>query len=189
MTRMTEGKYLCVYCGGSDRADPQYYRAAKDFGKLIATNGFNMVYGGGRLGLMGCVSKAVIENGGNVIGITTQQLKEREGFQDGLSQIHIVDTMHIRKQQMAAKADAFFILPGGFGTLDEFFEIFTWRQLNLHQKPIILLNISGYWDPLVSLFYHIIDSNFAHNEHKQFLHIEDSLDSAIATAKKLLNEV
>lgn len=183
---MTDGKYICVYCGGSERVDHKYYKAAEDFGKLLVKNGFNMVYGGGRLGLMGRVSDAVLKNGGSVIGITTQQLEEREGFQNGLSEIHVVDTMHTRKQKMSEKADAFVVLPGGFGTLDEFFEIFTWRQLNLHQKPIILANLYGYWDPLASLFHHIIAADFAHKEHEQFLHIENTLEEVIQRAKSLL---
>jgi len=183
---MIKGKYLCVYCGASERVNPQYYKAEEDCGKLIATNGFNMVYGGGRFGLMGRVSNAVIANGGHVIGITTHQLDNREGVQDGLDQVFVVDTMHTRKHQMAQQADAFVIMPGGFGTLDEFFEIFTWRQLNIHQKPIILANIDGYWDPLVSLFHHIINEDFARKEHEQFLHIESTLEGVIETAKKLL---
>ena len=160
---MTKGKYLCVYCGASERVDPFYYQSAEELGKLIATNGFNMVYGGGRLGLMGRVSNAVVEN-----------------------EIYVVDTMHTRKLQMSQKADAFIIMPGGFGTLDEFFEILTWKQLNLHHKPIIIANLNNFWDPLVSLFHHIIDADFARKEHAQFLHVENSLENVIKTAKRLL---
>ncbi len=183
---MTKGKYLCVYCGASERVEPMYYQAAEELGKLIATNGFNMVYGGGRLGLMGRVSNAVVENGGLVVGVTTEQLDEREGVQSGLHEIHVVDTMHARKLQMSQKADAFIIMPGGYGTLDEFFEILTWRQLNLHQKPIIIANINNFWDPLVSLFHHIIDTDFARKEHTQFLHIENTLEGVIKIAQRLL---
>lgn len=183
---MAEGKYLCVYCGASERVNPQYYKAAEDLGKLIAINGFNMVYGGGRLGLMGRVSNAVVEKGGLVVGVTTEQLDEREGVQAGLHQVYVADTMHTRKQQMSQKADAFIIMPGGFGTLDEFFEILTWKQLNLHQKPIIIANIDNYWDPLVSLFAHIIDTDFAHKEHKNFVHVETTIEGVIEAAKKLL---
>lgn len=184
---MTQGKYLCVYCGASERVNPQYYVAAEEMGKLIATSGFNMVYGGGRLGLMGRVSNAVIANGGHVVGITTEQLDEREGVQEGLDQVYVVDTMHTRKQRMSEKADAFIIMPGGFGTLDEFFEILTWRQLNLHQKPIIIVNINNYWGPLVSLFHHVIDTDFARKEHERFLHVETTIDGVIKTVKSLLS--
>ena len=183
---MTKGKYLCVYCGASERVDPFYYQSAEELGKLIATNGFNMVYGGGRLGLMGRVSNAVVENGGLVMGVTTEQLDEREGVQSGLHEIYVVDTMHTRKLQMSQKADAFIIMPGGFGTLDEFFEILTWKQLNLHHKPIIIANLNNFWDPLVSLFHNIIDADFARKEHAQFLHVENSLENVIKTAKRLL---
>jgi uncharacterized protein (TIGR00730 family) len=183
---MTKGKYLCVYCGASERVDSFYYQSAEELGKLIATNGFNMVYGGGRLGLMGRVSNAVVENGGLVMGVTTEQLDEREGVQSGLHEIYVVDTMHTRKLQMSQKADAFIIMPGGFGTLDEFFEILTWKQLNLHHKPIIIANLNNFWDPLVSLFHHIIDADFARKEHAQFLHVENSLEKVIKTAKLLL---
>jgi uncharacterized protein (TIGR00730 family) len=186
MKNMTESKYLCVYCGASERVAPQYYKAAEDLGKLIADNNFSMVYGGGRLGLMGRVSNAVIENGGIVVGITTEHLDAREGVQVGLHKVHVVDTMHTRKYQMSERADAFIIMPGGFGTLDEFFEILTWRQLNLHQKPIIIANINGYWDSLVALFHHVINTEFARKEHEQFLHVETTIDGVIETAKRLL---
>jgi hypothetical protein len=135
---------------------------------------------------MGRVSNAVVENGGLVMGVTTEQLDEREGVQSGLHEIYVVDTMHTRKLQMSQKADAFIIMPGGFGTLDEFFEILTWKQLNLHHKPIIIANLNNFWDPLVSLFHHIIDADFARKEHAQFLHVENSLENVIKTAKRLL---
>ena len=183
---MTKGKYLCVYCGASERVDPVYYKAAEELGKLIATNGFNMVYGGGRLGLMGRVSNSVVEHGGLVMGVTTEQLDEREGVQLGLHELHVVDTMHTRKLKMSEKADAFVIMPGGYGTLDEFFEVLTWRQLGLHNKPIIIANINNYWDPLVALFNHIIDTDFARKEHAGFLHVENTLEGVIKAAKRLL---
>ncbi len=183
---MTKGKYLCVYCGASERVEPVYYEAAETLGKLIATNGFNMVYGGGRLGLMGRVSNSVVEHGGLVVGVTTEQLDEREGVQRGLHELHVVDTMHTRKLKMSEKADAFIIMPGGYGTLDEFFEILTWKQLNLHQKPIIIANINNYWDPLISLFNHIIETDFARKEHAEFLHVASTVEEAIGLAEKLL---
>lgn len=183
---MTKGKYLCVYCGASERVAPVYYEAAETLGKLIAQNNFNMVYGGGRLGLMGRVSNSVIEHGGLVVGITTEQLDAREGVQHGLHELHVVDTMHTRKFKMSQKADAFVIMPGGYGTLDEFFEILTWKQLNLHKKPIIIANLNNYWDPLIKLFNHIIDTDFARKEHTQLIHIANTLEEVIDLAKKLL---
>lgn len=179
-------KFLCVYCGASERVDPKYYKAAEELGKMIAQNNFNMVYGGGRLGLMGRVSNAVIEHGGMVVGVTTEQLDEREGVQEGLHEIHVVDTMHTRKLKMSQRADAFVIMPGGFGTLDEFFEILTWKQLNLHSKPIIIANLDGYWDSLLELFKHVIKQEFAKQEHLKYVAIANSLEEVIEIAKKSL---
>lgn len=179
-------KFLCVYCGASERVDPKHYKAAEELGQMIAQNGFNMVYGGGRLGLMGRVSNAVIEHGGMVVGVTTEQLDEREGVQKGLHEIHVVDTMHTRKLKMSQRADAFIIMPGGFGTLDEFFEILTWKQLGIHFKPIIIANLDGYWDPLLELFQHVIKEEFAKQEHLKYVSIANNLDEVMNIAKKSL---
>jgi uncharacterized protein (TIGR00730 family) len=163
------GKNLCVYCGASEKSDDIYRQAAINLGTLIGKNKHGLVYGGGRLGLMGLVANSVLENGGKVIGFTTQLLDEREGAHPGLTELHIVDSMHTRKLKMSELADAFLILPGGFGTLDELFEIITWRQLNIHKKPIIILNINGYWGPLVNLMQQIIKEHFAHPEHIDYI--------------------
>lgn len=183
---MTKGKYLCVYCGASERVDPYYYGIAENLGELIANHDFNLVYGGGRNGLMGRISNAVIEHGGQVVGITTEQLDEREGVQNGIHELHIVDSMHTRKLKMSQRADAFIIMPGGYGTLDEFFEILTWKQLSIHNKPIIIVNLNNYWDPLVALFDHIIATDFARKEHAELVHVATSLEEVITLAKSLL---
>lgn len=159
------GKNLCVYCGASEKSDDIYKQAAINLGTLIGKNKHGLVYGGGRLGLMGLVANSVLDNGGKVFGFTTELLDEREGAHSGLTELHIVDSMHTRKLKMSELADAFVILPGGFGTLDELFEIITWRQLNIHKKPIIILNINNYWDPLIALIHQIIQERFAHTEH------------------------
>lgn len=184
--KMNTKKYLCVYCGASERVDGVYFDAAETLGKRIAENNFNLVYGGGRLGLMGRVSNAVIENGGQVVGITTEQLDQREGVQNGIHELHVVDTMHTRKFKMAERADAFIIMPGGYGTLDEFFEILTWKQINIHQKPIIIVNINNYWDPLVTLYEHIQQTDFAKIDKPNFIHIATSIDEAIDIAQQEL---
>ncbi|MBY0462041.1 MAG: TIGR00730 family Rossman fold protein [Alphaproteobacteria bacterium] len=163
------GKNLCVYCGASEKADDIYRQAAINLGSLIGVNNHGLVYGGGRLGLMGLVANAVLDNGGKVFGFTTRLLDEREGAHPNLTELHIVDSMHTRKLKMSELADAFVILPGGFGTLDELFEIITWRQLNIHKKPIIILNINGYWGPLVNLMQQIIKEHFAHPEHIDYI--------------------
>lgn len=180
-------KFLCVYCGASEKVNKKYYEAAEELGKMIAENGFNMVYGGGRLGLMGRVSNAVIENGGEVVGITTEQLDEREGVQKGLHEVHVVDTMHTRKFKMSQKADAFIIMPGGFGTLDEFFEILTWKQLGLHNKPIIIANIDNYWTKLIKAMQHIADEKFASVAHLEFAEVAENLEEVFSLIKKHFN--
>jgi uncharacterized protein (TIGR00730 family) len=183
---MIKGKYLCVYCGASERVDPSYYDLAEKLGKLIATNDFNLVYGGGRNGLMGRVSNSVIEHGGIVMGVTTEQLDEREGVQNGLHELHVVDTMHARKMKMFLKADAFIIMPGGYGTLDEFFEVLTWKQLGIHNKPIIIANLNNYWDTLLALYDHIIATDFARKDQATHIQVATSLDEVIEIAKKSL---
>jgi uncharacterized protein (TIGR00730 family) len=181
-------KYLCVYCGASERADPIYRQAAIDMGRLIGQNQLGLVYGGGRMGLMGLVADAALENGGRVIGFTTEHLNDREGAHHGLTELHIVDTMHTRKMNMSEQADMFVILPGGFGTLDEMFEILTWKQLNFHSKPIVVVNINQYWDPLVDLYNKVFDSHFALDEHRGYIKVVSSVDEVMLVAKELSKE-
>jgi uncharacterized protein (TIGR00730 family) len=152
---------LCVYCGSSDGADPRYRAAAAELGAGMAARGIELVYGGGRNGLMGAVSDAVLQGGGRVTGIIPVHLQHREVAHPGLSELVVVTDMHQRKRVMAERADAFAVLPGGVGTLDETIEILSWRQLGLHQKPIFIVDIAGYWSPLALLFEHIATSRFA----------------------------
>lgn len=158
---MAKIKSVCVYCGASNHAAAVYKQAADDFGQLIAQNGLKLVYGGGRVGLMGVVADAVVKGGGEVIGYIPQHLDEYEGGHNGIHELHIVDSMHTRKSKMAESSDAFVMLPGGFGTLDELFEILTWRQIGLHSKPIVVMNVNNYWDPLVALLNNVVDQAFA----------------------------
>lgn len=152
---------LCVYCGSSDGADPRYREAATALGSAVAARGIELVYGGGRNGLMGCVADAVLAGGGRVTGIIPVHLEHREVAHRGLSELLVVADMHQRKRVMAERADAFAVLPGGVGTLDETIEILSWRQLGLHQKPLFIIDIAGYWSPLAVLFEHIVSSRFA----------------------------
>jgi uncharacterized protein (TIGR00730 family) len=152
---------LCVYCGSSIGADPRYREAAEALGAGLAASGIELVYGGGRNGLMGAVADAVLAGGGTAIGVIPRHLQDRELAHLGLSELVIVDTMHQRKQAMAERADAFAALPGGIGTLDETVEILSWRQLGLHDKPIYIVDIAGYWSPLAMLFEHVATSDFA----------------------------
>ena len=140
---------ICVYCGSRPGANPAFADAAAGVGRWIGERGGQLVYGGGRSGLMGVVADAALAAGGRVIGVIPQALVDREQAHRGCTELHVVDTMHERKRRMAERADAFLALPGGIGTMEEFFEIWTWRQLGYHGKPVGLLNVDGYYDALL----------------------------------------
>ncbi len=180
-------KFLCVYCGASERCDQLFRQTAIDLGSQIAQHGFGVVYGGGRLGLMGLVANSALNAGGKVIGFIPEHLDSREGAHDGLTELHIVDSMHTRKMNMATQADMFVVLPGGFGTLDELFEIITWRQLKLHEKPIIVINMNGYWDPLKSIINNVVDEHFAHEEHRSIVKFVDKVEDVLVYAHEMLD--
>ena len=152
---------LCVYCGSSEGTDPRYRAAAAALGAGLAARGIELVYGGGRNGLMGVAADAVIAGGGQVTGIIPVHLEHREAAHRGISDLVVVTDMHERKRVMAERADAFAVLPGGVGTLDETIEILTWRQLGLHDKPLVLADLHGYWAPLATLLDRIIETGFA----------------------------
>lgn len=158
---MQEIKSVCVYCGSSSQSELIYQKAAFELGKALANAGIQLVYGGGQLGLMGLVADGVINHGGRAIGYITKSLEHIEGGHNHISELHVVDSMHTRKLKMSENADAFVILPGGFGTLDELFEILTWRQLEMHDKPLVIANINGYWDPLKVLIHNVVEHHFA----------------------------
>jgi uncharacterized protein (TIGR00730 family) len=152
---------LCVYCGSSPGHDPRHAAAAAALGAMLAREGITLVYGGGRVGLMGVVADAILAAGGKAIGVIPTMLKTVELAHAGLTELIAVDTMHARKHRMFEISDAFAILPGGLGTLDEAFEIITWRQLGLHDKPILLIDSAGYWRPFRALMEHVIAGGFA----------------------------
>ena len=147
---MTALRAVCVFCGSSAPADPRYLDAARALGSLVARKGIVLVYGGGRRGLMGELADAALGAGGRVIGVIPTGLFDREVNHTGLTELHEVGSMHERKQLMYEKSDAFVALPGGLGTLDELAEIATWSQLGLHSKPVVLLDVDGFWDPLLA---------------------------------------
>ncbi|MGE5271435.1 MAG: TIGR00730 family Rossman fold protein [Thiohalocapsa sp.] len=151
---------LCVYCGSAVGVDPRHREAARMLGAGLAERGIELVYGGGRVGLMGVLADAVLAGGGRVVGIIPAALCDAELAHEGASELVIVGSMHERKRQMAERADAFAVLPGGIGTLDETFEILTWRQLGLHDKPIFLVDVAGYWQTLRRLLEHLAASGF-----------------------------
>jgi uncharacterized protein (TIGR00730 family) len=154
-------RQVCVYCGSSGTVAPLFRQAASELGRALAGAGIGVVYGGGRLGLMGLLADAALAAGGTVTGIIPAHLTAGEVAHSGLSELVIVDSMHARKREMAARADAFAILPGGIGTLDETFEILSWRQLALHDKPILIVDTAGYWAPLLALLDHLVAHGFA----------------------------
>jgi len=151
---------LCVYCGSRPGTDPAFADAARRVGDWIGKHGGQLVYGGGRNGLMGLVASATLEAGGRVVGVIPQALVEREWANQDCTELLIVETMHERKREMAERADAFLALPGGIGTFEEFFEVWTWRQLGYHDKPVGLLNVNGYYDGLLQFLAQSIEQQF-----------------------------
>lgn len=156
---------VCVYCGSSPGARPVYAAAAQAFGTALARAGLTLVYGGGRVGLMGLIADTVLAAGGRAIGVIPELLVEREVGHTGLTELHVVPDMHQRKKLMADLADAFVALPGGAGTLEEFFEVFTWTQLGYHRKPVGLLDVDGFYDPLMTMLRHTVDEGFMRHSY------------------------
>jgi uncharacterized protein (TIGR00730 family) len=177
-------KRLCVYCGSSTGVDANYREAAARLGTLLAGSGVELVYGGGRVGLMGVLADAALAAGGRVTGIVPSHLHEREAAHRGVQTLIVVASMHERKQRMFELADAFAVLPGGLGTLDETIEMLTWRQLGLHGKPVIIADVAGYWAPLIGLFEHAIARGFAAASSREFYRavarVEDVLPALAA---------
>lgn len=164
---------ICVFCGSSNGSDPAYAKAARHLGQAIAGNGLTLVYGGGHVGLMGVVADAALEAGGEVIGVMPKSLVDREIAHTGLTKLHVVSSMHERKALMADLSDGFIALPGGNGTLEEFFEVLTWAQLGEHDKPCGLLNAAGYYDPLLAVFDQMVLMKFLEPVHRDLILVED----------------
>jgi uncharacterized protein (TIGR00730 family) len=160
---------LCVFCGSSGGNSPEYATGAAAFGQLAAERGIELVYGGGRVGLMGAVADACLAAGGRVIGVIPEALATKELAHQGCTELHVVGSMHERKALMAERSDAFVALPGGIGTFEELFEVWTWGQLGLHKKPCGLLNIAGFFDKLLEFLAATAADGFMHAEHLQML--------------------
>jgi len=171
---------LCVYCGSSGAVAAQYRDAANELGAQLARAGIVLVYGGGRVGLMGLLADATLAAEGKVTGIIPSRLRDAEVAHRGVTELIVVDSMHERKRLMAERADAFAILPGGIGTLDEMFEIVSWKQLRLHDKPILLVDIGGYWAPLLALLDHVVDTGFAGVQTRGLLQVVPSIAALLA---------
>jgi uncharacterized protein (TIGR00730 family) len=179
---------VCVFCGASSGRGTTYLETARAFGAEAAARGLGLVYGGGRVGLMGEVANGALAVGGEVIGVIPQELVERELAHDGLTELHVVSSLHERKALMAELADAFVALPGGFGTLDELMEQLTWSQLGLHSKPIGLLDAGGYWRPLIVLARHAVDEGFVREPDLRSIAVGDEPGPLLDRLAALENE-
>jgi uncharacterized protein (TIGR00730 family) len=162
-------KRICVFTGSSPGARTDYADAAQELGRLLVARGHGLVYGGGRVGLMGVIADAVLANGGNVIGVIPEALAAKEIAHSRLTELRVVRSMHERKAIMADLSDAFIALPGGLGTLEEFFEVITWAQLGLHAKPVGIMNVSGYFDPLFAFLDRAVDEGFVKRQHRAMI--------------------
>lgn len=171
---------ICVFCGSSAGERPAYAEAARQTAQALVERKLGLVYGGGRVGLMGIVADRVLELGGEVIGIMPRALVEKEIEHRGLTELHVVDSMHERKAMMADLADGFIALPGGFGTFEEFCEVLTWAQLGYHAKPCGLLNVADYYAPLLSLFDHAVAEGFVRTGHRSIVLVDETPDRLLA---------
>lgn len=162
-------KSVCVYCGSKPGADPRFAAAATSVGNLLAVSGRTLVYGGGRVGLMGNAADGSLAAGGRVIGVIPRSLVEKELAHAGLTELRVVPSMHERKAIMAELSDGFLVLPGGIGTLEEFFEIWTWAQLGMHAKPIGLLDVAGFYSPMLRFIDQLVEQKFVRTEHRELL--------------------
>ncbi|MGV2289453.1 TIGR00730 family Rossman fold protein [Trinickia sp. YCB016] len=177
-------KSVCVYCGSSFGVKPVYAKAAQSFGRALVEAGLTLVYGGGRVGLMGTIADEVLAAGGRAIGVIPELLVNKEVGHRGLSELHVVPDMHQRKKMMADLSDAFVALPGGAGTLEELFEVYTWAQLGYHHKPVALYNIEGYYDPLITMLEHTVQEGFMQQTYFDILQIDADAAALIDKIKR-----
>jgi uncharacterized protein (TIGR00730 family) len=175
---------LCVFSGSSPGAHSDYLRAAQELGRALADQDVALVYGGASVGLMGTVANAALDEGGEVIGVMPQALVDREIAHTGLTELRVVGSMHERKLVMAELADAFVALPGGMGTLEELFEVYTWTQLGLHSKPLGLLDVRGYYDKLVAFLDHTVEERFMTVEHREMLVVEERAEALLEAFRR-----
>jgi len=172
-------KSICVYCGSQTGCNAEFTTAAQELGHYLATHNLQLVYGGGSIGLMGVIADAVLETNGQVYGVIPEKLATEELLHPGVQQMEVVTDMHARKALMAERADAFIAMPGGYGTLEELFEAITWSQLGIHQKPIGLLNVDGYFDALIVFVHHMIDTGFIRPQHRDLFVVGKTVEELI----------
>ncbi|KGX89895.1 LOG family protein [Pontibacillus marinus] len=172
-------KGIAVFCGSRLGATEAYKEGAIKLGKVMADQGITLIYGGSSVGLMGALADTVLENGGDAIGVIPQTLVEKEVAHHSLTDLHIVNTMHERKAKMAELADAFITMPGGAGTMEEFFEVYTWAQIGIHDKPFGLYNVNQYYTPLISLFDHMVNQEFLSQENRDMVMIDKDAEALL----------
>ena len=179
-------KSICVYCGAREGTSDAYMAAAAELGQAMGDRNWRLVYGAGDIGIMGEVARSSQAAGADALGVIPGHLVAWEVAKQDLDRLIVTETMHERKKVMFMNADAVVVLPGGAGSLDEFFEVLTWAQLKLHAKPIVILNVGGYWDPLVGLIDHVIQNGFADASLRDLFQVVDSVDDLLATLDRLL---
>jgi len=176
-------KFVCVFCSASDAIDSHYFEEARKIGNIFAENNIGLVYGGAQCGIMGALADGVLEKSGHVIGVFPEFLKDFEPMHEGITEQILVDDMHTRKKEMFERSDSILVLPGGFGTLDETFEVITWKQIHTHNKQVIIYNYKGYWNKLIELFDSIIDNKFANSKTNTLYDVIDKQEDILKYCK------
>jgi len=171
MVEMLKKKWICVFCGSADGVLPEYLATARELGLSLARSGYGLLFGGATVGAMGVIADAALDEGGEVVGVIPDIIMDREIGHRGLTELHVVRTMHERKALMASRADAFVALPGGYGTMDEFIEIVTWAQLRIHSKPCVLVNVGGYYDGLLAFLEKGVEQGFIKPENRGLVQV------------------
>jgi uncharacterized protein (TIGR00730 family) len=181
-------KWICVFCASAAGASPDYLNAAQDLGRRVAERGYGLLYGGATVGAMGAVADAALAAGGEVAGVIPEVIREREIDHRGLTELHVVGTMHERKAMLAGRAAAFVALPGGYGTMDEFIEVVTWAQLRIHAKPCVVVNVKGFYDGLLRFFDTCVAEGFIRAENRKLVQVARDPAEALAVVERVWRE-
>ncbi|WP_242242775.1 TIGR00730 family Rossman fold protein [Bacillus cereus group sp. BfR-BA-01309] len=174
---------ICVFCGSNFGESEEYKNTAEKLGEFLGEKNTTLIYGGGKVGLMGSVANSALQAGGNVVGIIPEFLRDKEIAHQGLTDLIVVDSMHSRKQKMSELADGFIVLPGGYGTYEEMFEVLSWGQIGIHKKPVGLINVDGFFDPLLKMLQHTVDKGFARPENLNLILSSTNIEELFAQMK------